>query len=417
MEFRRLWGAYAVSELGTALSLGALPLIATLALHASVLQVSLLAALGGVAGAALALPLGPWIEVRPKRPVMIGADLLRCAALAGLPIAAAFGALTYTHLCLAAVAQSVGGIAFQAAGGAHLKALVPADRLASANGRFEATFWTVNTAGPPLGGLLIATLGATTTVALDAASFLLSALGIRRLRAPEPPPPARTAEQHRLAKLTAGWRYILRHRQLRVLFVNTLVFGGGIMATAPLIAVLMLRELGFAPWQYGLMFGLACVGGLLGALAARPLTRRYGGRRVLLGSGVARALPLVLMPLAPAGLAGLALITLGQFLIIVGASAFNPTFATYRMRTVEDAYLARVFAAWSISTRVAQPAAIAAAGLLAAATSVRTALFVLAGIVLTSAALLPWRAPATNPAEPRDVRADAAGDASFSSGR
>ena len=396
MDFRRLWGAYAVSELGTALSLGALPLIATLALHASVLQVSLLAALGGLAGAALALPLGPWIEIRHKRPVMIGADLLRCAALAGLPVAAAFGALTYLHLCLVAVAQSVGGIAFQAASGAHLKALVPADQLATANGRFEATFWTANTAGPPLGGLLIAALGATTTVALDAASFLLSALGIRRLRTPEPPPPASTAEQHRLAKLTAGWRYILRHRQLRTLFGNSLVFGGCIMATAPLIAVFMLRELGFAPWQYGLMFGIACLGGLLGALLARPLTRRYGGRRVLLGSGVAKALPLVLVPLAQAGPAGLALITLGQFLIIVGASAFNPTFATYRMRSTADGYLARVLAAWSISSRVAQPACIAAGGLLAAATSVRTALFVLAGAVVTSAALLPWRTPAAD---------------------
>jgi hypothetical protein len=63
--------------------------------------------------------------------------------------------------------------------------------------------------------------------------------------------------------------------------------------------------------------------------------------------------------------------------------------------------VARVLAAWSISTRVAQPACIAAGGMLAAVTSVRTALFVLAGVVLTSAALLPWRVPATEqtPAE------------------
>jgi MFS family permease len=400
VDFRRLWGAYAVSELGTALSLGALPLIATLVLHASVLQVSLLAALGGVAGAALALPLGPWIEIRHKRPVMIGADLLRCAALASIPVAAAFDALTFTQLCLVAMVQSVAGIAFQAASGAHLKALVPADQLGTANGRLEATFWTANTAGPPLGGLLIAVLGATTTVALDAASFLLSALGIRRLRGPEPPPPERTLERHRPAELTVGWRYILRHRQLRVLWGHMLVYNGCVMATAPLIAVLMLRERGFTPWQYGLMFGIACVGGLLGALLARPLTRRYGGRRVLLTAGVAKALPLVLVPLAPAGPAGLALITLGQFLLIAAAGAYNPTFATYRMQTVEDGYLARVFAAWSISSRVAQPACIAAGGLLAAATSVRTALFVLAGVVLTSAALLPWRSPAAVPVQP-----------------
>ncbi|MET0494629.1 MAG: MFS transporter [Actinoplanes sp.] len=393
-DFRRLWAAYSVSELGTALSLGALPLIATLVLHASVLQVSLLAALGGVAGAALALPLGPWIEVRRKRPVMIGADLLRGAALASLPAAALLGRLSYSQLCLVAMAQSVGAIAFQAAGGAHLKALVPPEQRAAANGRFEATFWTANTAGPPLGGVLIALLGATATVGLDALSFLLSALGIRRLRSPEPPPPPPTGERHRLAQLTAGWRYVLGHRQLRALFGNTLLFGGGVMAAMPLMTVLMLRDLALTPWQYGLSFGLSCLGGLLGALAAPPLTRRFGERRVLLTSGVAKTLPFVLVPLAPPGVTGLVFITVGQFLLIGGAGTFNPTFATYRMRETEDAYMSRVTASWSISTRTIQPICITAGGFLAAATSARTALFVVAAVVLASALPLPWRARA-----------------------
>ena len=154
-DFRRLWGAYAVSELGTALAMGALPLIATLVLDSAVLQVALLSALAGVAGAALAVPLGPWIEFRRKRPVMIGADLLRFAALASIPIAALLDGLTYTQLCLVAVAQAVGGIVFTAAGGAHLKALVPAAVRGDANGRLEATFWTASTTGirrgPPSG--------------------------------------------------------------------------------------------------------------------------------------------------------------------------------------------------------------------------------------------------------------------------
>ena len=75
------------------------------------------------------------------------------------------------------------------------------------------------------------------------------------------------------------------------------------------------------------------------------------------------------------------------------------------MRATADAYLARVLAAWSISTRVAQPACIAAGGALAAVTSARTALFVLAGVVVTSAALLPWRMPAAEQARPESVEA------------
>lgn len=389
-DFRRLWGAYAVSELGTALAMGALPLIATLILDSPVLQVSLLSALAGVAAAVLAVPLGPWIEFRRKRPVMIGADLLRFAALASIPVAAVLDGLTYTQLCLVAVAQAVGGIVFNAASGAHLKALVPAAQRGDANGRFEATFWTVNSVGPPLGGLLISGLGATVTVAADGVTFLLSALGIRRLRAPEPPPPVRTPAP-RWPELTAGWHYILTHSDLRALYFNSLVFSGGVMATMPLLAVLMLRDLGFQPWQFGLVLGAPCIGGVLGAVLIRPLTRRSGERRMLLTFGAARSVWLIFLPLAGAGPAGLAVITAAQLGLLICSGAFNPTFATYRMAATEDTHMSRVTSAWSISSQLARPLVIVAGGLIAAATGARTALAVLAGLVLTSIVLLPWR--------------------------
>jgi MFS family permease len=123
-DFYRLWGAYSVSELGSAVGAGALPLVAILLLDSSSLQVSLLAVISGIASAVIVLPLGPWIEFRRKRPVMCGADLLRCAALASVPVAAALHELTYGQLCVVAIVQTAGGIAFGAASGAHLKNLV-----------------------------------------------------------------------------------------------------------------------------------------------------------------------------------------------------------------------------------------------------------------------------------------------------
>jgi MFS family permease len=178
------------------------------------------------------------------------------------------------------------------------------------------------------------------------------------------------------------------------------VFGGCVMACAPLLAVLMLRDLGFAPWQYGLALGLQCVGGLAGAAAVRPLRRRFGERPVLLGTGAARALWLVFLPLTPAGPAGLAVIAGSQVLMLFCAGAFNPTFFTHRMNATPDGALSRVLAAWSISSRVVQPLVIAAGGLLAAALGTRAAMVVLAALLLTSVALLPWRAvrPAGVPA-------------------
>lgn len=92
-SFGWLWGAYAVSAFGTRLAFDAFALIAVLVLHAGPGEVAALAAVGPAVGAALAVPLGPWVEFRRKRPVMITADLVRCAALASVPVAFALGAL------------------------------------------------------------------------------------------------------------------------------------------------------------------------------------------------------------------------------------------------------------------------------------------------------------------------------------
>src|SRR3954471_12589173 len=92
-QFGWLWAAYAVSTFGTWLAFDALPLIAILVLHAGPTRVSILAAAGLAVGAALAVPLGPWIEFRRKRPVMVAMDLIRFAALASVPAAFALGKL------------------------------------------------------------------------------------------------------------------------------------------------------------------------------------------------------------------------------------------------------------------------------------------------------------------------------------
>ena len=197
-----------------------------LVLGVSDFQVSLLPVLAGVVGAVAALPLGPWIEHHRKLPVMVAADLLRFAAVASVPAAALLGVLTYWQLAVVAVVQMAARMAFDAAGVAQLRTLVPREHRAEANGRFETTVWTANALGPSAGGVLISWLGATATMVLDALSFLVSAVMLRGLRTREPPPPERAAEHHWLSDLTAGWRYIFGHRGLTALFWNSMIFGG-----------------------------------------------------------------------------------------------------------------------------------------------------------------------------------------------
>ncbi|GIG59709.1 MFS transporter [Longispora fulva] len=390
-DFRRLWAATVVSELGTAISAGALPLIAILVLDVSDFRVSVLAALSGLVSAALAVPLGASIEFRRKRPVMISADLARCLALLSVPVAAAFGGLSFGQLCLVAVVETLGAIVFTAAGSAHLKALVPASSLPAANARLESTFWVSASVGPPLGGLLIGWLVPTVTVVVNALSFLVSAIGIRRLRSPEPAPPERAAGTAWFVTLTGGWRYLLARPDLRALFWNAMLFGGLVMLASPLRAVLMLRELRLPAWQYGLALGVSCLGGVLGAAVTGQLVTRLGQRRVLLTFGVLRTVWLGALALAPVGPAGLIVILAADFCLLFCAGVFNPTFVSYRMAATADDHMSRVQTAWSVSARTVQPVFILAGGALAALTDVRTTLVIAAVLLLASGVLLPWR--------------------------
>ncbi|MFD5816228.1 MFS transporter [Streptomyces sp. NPDC127038] len=390
-DFRRLWVAYAVSAAGSAVGMGALPLIALLVLDSSAFQVSLLAALSAVASGVIALPLGVRIEHRYKRPVMITTDLVRCAALASIPLAMAFDGLTFTQLCAVGVLQTAASVAFDAASGAHLKALVPAEHRLRANSLFETTGWITVSAGPPVGGLLIAVLGAAATPVVDALSFLGSALGIRSIREPESTPPKRSAASHLGRDIAAGWQYLLRHPGLRPLFFNALLFGGSIMMTSPLMAVLMLDDLGLTPWQYGLALGLPCLGGVLGSRLTPLLTRRIGVHRVLLMSGVARTLWTILLPLTPSGALGVFVIVAADFGLLFSAGVFGPAFTTYRMAATPDAFMSRVGTSWSVGSRTCQAIFMIAGGLIAAATGVRGALLIAGLLCMASALLLPWR--------------------------
>lgn len=278
-EFGWLWASYAVSAYGSGLGFGALPLIAVLVLHAGPAEVSVLSATGPAVGALIAVPLAPWVEFRRKRPVMIGMDLARFAAMATIPVAYAFGRLGFVHLLVVSAVVAAAKIAFNAASGAYLKALVRPDDLLVANARFESTNWSSIAVGPPLGGAAIGLLGPVTTVVADALSYLLSALGITAIRRQEEAPRTTGKSPLRAGALLDGWRHIMSHPGLRPLYLNQMLVAGLIMATEPLLAVLLLRQLGFPPWQYALAFAAPCLGGLIGsrlAPASWPATAGTG---------------------------------------------------------------------------------------------------------------------------------------------
>jgi MFS family permease len=401
-QFGWLWAAYAVSAYGSGLGFGALPLIAVLVLHASPVQVSALAAVGPAVGALIALPLGPWVEFHRKRPVMIAMDLARFAAMLTIPVAYALGRLSFVQLLVVSAMVAAAKIAFTAASGAYLKALVrPADLL-MANARFESTTWSSIAVGPPLGGAAIGLFGPVTSVVADALSFLLSALGITAIRGREERPQRTVKRRVRAGELLDGWRHLLGHPGLRALYLNQLLVAGLIMASEPLLAVLLLSELGFAPWQYGLAFAAPCLGGLIGSRLAPRVVARFGQHRVLRTVGTLRAVWLIGLAFVQPGAVGLATVIAVELAIIVSMSLFNPVLATYRLEHTPNDRIARTLTAWSISSSAAIAILSALGGLLANLTSPRTALTIAGLLILASPLLLPRR-PAPEAAPDREL--------------
>jgi Na+/melibiose symporter-like transporter len=292
------------------------------------------------------------------------------------------------------VVVAAADIAFKAASGACLKALVAPPDLLVASGWFESTTWTATLLGPPLGGVAFGVLGPMATVIANAVSFVLSAAGIRAIGGREPRPARTDASPGlRAGDLLDGWRFILTNPGLRPLFFNTVLVNGLVMATAPLLAVLMLGHLGFATWQYGLAFAAPCVGGLVGSRLARPLVARFGRRRVMLAAGALRACWSIGLAFIGPGAAGLVLVIAVELGLITCMGVFNPVFASYRLDQTRVDRVARTLSAWSVTSSATIAALTALWGVLASVTGPGDAIAIAGLLMLATPLLLRSRRP------------------------
>ena len=278
-QFRTFWSAQGVSEFGDRITELALPLIAVTMLNASPTQVGLLTAAVWLPNLA-SLFIGTWVDQRrDKRPLMIAADLSRMVVLLSLPAAYWLGMLSLGHLYAIAILAGTAHVVFNTAYASFYVRLVSRDQFLEANSKLSATRSISFMAGPAVGGLLIQWLTAPVAIVIDAVSFLFSAIQVGRLRTPVVEPEPATESLVRRAR--AGMGYLLRHPYLRAsLGCATTVNFFNLMGMALLILYAS-RNLELSAGTIGLAFGIGASGGLLGAVAAAPLTRLIGAGRLI----------------------------------------------------------------------------------------------------------------------------------------
>ena len=201
--------------------------------------------------------------------------LLRAVALLSLPVAAVFGTMSYLLLLVAATILGCGSVLFQVAYQSLTPLLVEdIDLLRSANTRLTASDALALIGGPALAGLLAGTIGAARALAVDAASYLVSAGTLTALRAPADRP-ARSQSSMR-AEIHAGLRYVLGNAPLRAVLWSSMLFNAGLAGYEALLVVFAIQHLGLSPAVLGLAVGIGGTGVPIGLLLSGPVERRLG---------------------------------------------------------------------------------------------------------------------------------------------
>lgn len=318
----------------------ALPLAAVLVVHASTFQVGLLTTATYTAFLGIGLPVGVWVDRLRRRPVMIGADLLRAAVLVSVPVAAALGDLTLAQLYLVALIHGAGTVFFDVAYMSYLPGLVGRERLVEGNAKLQVSQSVAQVSGPTLGGFLVGLLTAPVAFLADAASFLVSVASVITIRQPEPAP--KRPEARSLRRETGeGLRFVFGHPVLRMIAGATAtdnLFTSAFMAIA---VVFLVRQVGLSAGLIGVLSSAAAAGGVVGAFSATWLARRMGSARIIwlaLGSSAPFAL---LVPLTFPG-PGLALYAGGAFAMSLGAIVYNVNQASFRQMLCPTRLLGRV---------------------------------------------------------------------------
>ena len=313
-DFLKLWAGDTVSQFGSQVTLLAVPTVAILILHAGPFQVGVLSALEFLAFPTLGLVAGVYADRLRRRPIMIACDLGRMLALGSIPVAFLVNALTLEQLYLVALLTGIFTVFFDVSYQSYLPVLVDRPNLVEGNTKLEISRSVAQVSGPAVAGLLIQLIGGAKAVAVDALSFLVSAVALSAIKMPEPQPRPSTASGASgfVPEMKEGLEVVFKNPILwRIAGCTATTNLGSNMIFGAVFLVFAYRELQLSAGTVGLIFAAGSVGGLIGAFLAAWVARKLGIGPTLALSIVLGSLALLATPVALIGAPVLVLSSLG----------------------------------------------------------------------------------------------------------
>ncbi|MBE1284150.1 MAG: MFS transporter [Rhodobacteraceae bacterium] len=341
-DYRLLFSASAISNLGDGVSALAFPWLATLITRDPML-IALVAFATRLPWLLFSIPAGVWTDRADRRRLMVQADLLRmaltCGVIGVILTVPAFpveqdllyiGALSVLAFLLGS-AEVVRDNAAQTI----LPSVVPGERLEQANGQI----WSIEQVmgsfiGPPLAGLLIA-FAVPAPFALDAITFgtaavLVWCMVLRPRARPEPRPV--------LQEVREGISWMWRHKTVLQLAVMLGVMNAMALMTLTVLILFSQEILGLNAAQHGLLLTAGAAGGVIGGLVCPTIAARTGQFRALMIALPVFALSFVMIWMASSPI----MVATALFAEMFAALLWNVVTVSYRQRLIPDALLGRV---------------------------------------------------------------------------
>jgi MFS family permease len=374
-DFVRLWSGQTISVFGSVVGIAAMSFTAILVLRATPFQLGLLSAAQLAPGFLAGLAAGAWVDRLRRRPLLIGADVGRAALLATIPLAGLLGVLRIEQLYVVTFLVSILTVVFDVSYQSYLPSLIGREQLVEGNSKLAASASVSEISAFGIAGWLVQLFTAPIAILIDAISFVVSAISVRMIQTREQPA-ARGAQADIRREITEGLRAVLQDPILRVMAACALIkeFFGGMCGT--LLVLYMARDLGFAPGILGTIWAVGGISSFAGAMAAGPVTRRFGIGPAMVMGLLLYGVAMFFVPLARgATLIAASLLVLQQIVGDGSATVYQISQVSLRQAIAPERLLGRVNASTQVLALGATLAGSLVGGLLGEKIGVRATLF------------------------------------------
>lgn len=346
--FARLWAADTISGFGAPITLVAVQTLVLLGLDGTAADAGLVTAARWLPYLLFGVVVGALVDRRRRLPIMVATDTALAAVLLVVPALWFLDDLTVPVLIGVMVVVGLLSLFADAASQSIMPRMVPAPRLQAAHARLDQSGAVAQVGGPAVAGALVALVGAAAAVVVDAATYLVSAVLVRRVPVDEPRWHGSGEPRSFRKEIREGLAWVYRQRKLGSLAVLT---HGWFVCNAmltPVFAALVLLDAGASPFALGVALAGAGLGSLIGASVSTRVGRRLDAGPTIILSHAITTVGVAILAVTSAAIdtawstaAILAALTCGQGLHGFAMGLSNSHEMGYRQMITPDGLQAR----------------------------------------------------------------------------